>query len=107
MPAAVDNHPDQQLRPDPDRVIGRLFLPSSEPPHVHRAQDLIRRLLALDEATVSRMLPGRGISPVNVPSASVLIASAVSTCKPSVSCMTGAMAACLPCMVASTARAPA
>jgi len=57
MPAAVDRHPDQQLRPDPDRVIGRLFLPSAEPPHVHRAQDLIRRLLELDEATVSRMLP--------------------------------------------------
>jgi predicted GH43/DUF377 family glycosyl hydrolase len=57
MPATVRLHLDQSLAPDPDRVIGRLFLPSIEPPHVHRTQDLVRRVLDLDDATVSRLLP--------------------------------------------------
>jgi predicted GH43/DUF377 family glycosyl hydrolase len=56
MSATVRLHDDQQLRPDADRVIGRLFLPSIEPPHVHRAKDLVRRMLELDDATVSRLL---------------------------------------------------
>lgn len=56
MPASVRRHDDQQLRPDADRVIGRLFLPSIEPPHVHRTQDLVRRMLDLDDATVSELL---------------------------------------------------
>jgi predicted GH43/DUF377 family glycosyl hydrolase len=56
MSATVRLHDDQQLRPDADRVIGRLFLPSIEPPHVHRAQDLVRRMLDLDDATVSQLL---------------------------------------------------
>ncbi len=57
MSSTVSHHPDQHLRPDLERVIGRLFLPSSEPPHVHRAQDLVRRVLELDEAQVEALLP--------------------------------------------------
>jgi predicted GH43/DUF377 family glycosyl hydrolase len=53
----IRHHPDQHLAPDLERVIGRLFLPSSEPPHVHRAQDLVRRVLALDDAQVAELLP--------------------------------------------------
>ncbi|MCC6496850.1 MAG: glycosylase [Propionibacteriaceae bacterium] len=58
MPATVTHHQDQQLTPDPERVIGRLFLPSSEPPHVHRARDLVRRVLELDDSQVAALLPG-------------------------------------------------
>ncbi|MGV8848655.1 MAG: hypothetical protein ACOH16_03825 [Propionibacteriaceae bacterium] len=56
MSATVRRHDDQQLRPDADRVIGRLFLPSIEPPHVHRTHDLVRRMLDLDDATASQLL---------------------------------------------------
>jgi predicted GH43/DUF377 family glycosyl hydrolase len=54
----IRHHPDQHLVPDLERVIGRLFLPSVEPPHVHRAQDLVRRVLALDDARIDELLPG-------------------------------------------------
>ncbi|HEY3338065.1 MAG TPA: hypothetical protein VGK18_06150 [Propionicimonas sp.] len=57
MSSSITHHPDQHLVPDLERVIGRLFLPSSEPPHVHRAQDLVRRVLALDDAQVAALLP--------------------------------------------------
>lgn len=56
MSPTVRRHDDQQLGPDADRVIGRLFLPSIEPPHVHRTQDLVQRMLDLDDATVSELL---------------------------------------------------
>ena len=58
MPATVRRHSDQHLLPDPSRVIGRLFLPSSAPPHTRRAGDLLERLHALDEETVRELLPG-------------------------------------------------
>jgi predicted GH43/DUF377 family glycosyl hydrolase len=53
----ITHHPDQHLIPDLERVIGRLFLPSVEPPHVHRTQDLVRRVLELDDAEVAALLP--------------------------------------------------
>ena len=57
MSSTVTHHRDQQLRPNLERVIGRLFLPSSEPPHVHRAKDLVRRIMELDDAAVEALLP--------------------------------------------------
>jgi predicted GH43/DUF377 family glycosyl hydrolase len=54
MPATVRHHTGQELHPDPDRVVTRLFLPSSEPPHIHRSRDVITRVLALEDATVRR-----------------------------------------------------
>jgi predicted GH43/DUF377 family glycosyl hydrolase len=54
---SITHHPDQHLVPDLERVIGRLFLPSSEPPHVHRAQALVRRILDLDETEIETLLP--------------------------------------------------
>jgi len=53
----ITHHPDQHLVPDLERVIGRLFLPSVEPPHVHRTQDLVRRVLELEDAEVAALLP--------------------------------------------------
>jgi predicted GH43/DUF377 family glycosyl hydrolase len=58
MPGTVRLHSDQHLQPDLSRVIGRLFLPSAEPPHNRRARDLLDRLRSLDEETVNEMLPG-------------------------------------------------
>ncbi len=57
MSSTIRQHPDQHLVPDLERVIGRLFLPSVEPPHVHRTQDLVRRVLELDDAEVASLLP--------------------------------------------------
>jgi predicted GH43/DUF377 family glycosyl hydrolase len=56
MRATVRLHPEQHLEPDPDRVVARLFLPSLEPPHVHRARDILARVLSLDAATVTAEL---------------------------------------------------
>ncbi len=58
MSTTITQHPDQHLVPNLERVIGRLFLPSVEPPHVHRTQDLVRRVLELDDAQVDELLPG-------------------------------------------------
>ena len=49
-------HDAQQIQPDLDRVIGRLFIPGSVTPGVDRAANLARRVLSLDEAAVSRLL---------------------------------------------------
>lgn len=57
MRATLARHVDQVIHPDLDRVIGRLFLPSTEPPHVHRARDVMRRVLDLDDATVAELVP--------------------------------------------------
>ena len=57
MSTPITHHPDQHLVPDLERVIGRLFLPSVEPPHVHRTQDLVRRVLELEDAEVAALLP--------------------------------------------------
>lgn len=57
MSTTITHHADQHLVPDLERVIGRLFLPSVEPPHVHRTQDLVRRVLALDDAQIAELLP--------------------------------------------------
>lgn len=56
MATILVQHPGQHLEPDLDRVIGRLFLPSIEPPHVHRAHELVNRVLDLDAGTVSLAL---------------------------------------------------
>lgn len=56
MSATIEHHSDQVIRPDMDRVIGRLFLPSKEPPHVYRARELVRRVLDLDDATVAELV---------------------------------------------------
>ena len=52
MAPLLTTHPDQHLEPDPDRVIGRLFLPTAELPYVHRAQEIVARVLALDDDAV-------------------------------------------------------
>ena len=57
MSLTVRQYSGQRLRPDPDRVISRLFLPSVEPPHLHRAQQLVERVLAIDDDTVAELLP--------------------------------------------------
>ena len=57
MSLTVRQYSGQRLRPDPDRVISRLFLPSVEPPHIHRAQQLVERVLAIDDDTVAELLP--------------------------------------------------
>lgn len=57
MSPFLSAHPDQHLEPDPDRVIGRLFLPSELPP-VHRAQELVDRVLDLDADDVERLVAG-------------------------------------------------
>ena len=46
-----------ELRPDPARVIARLFLPGEEP-HLarSRAQEVVARVMALDEAEVDRLV---------------------------------------------------
>jgi predicted GH43/DUF377 family glycosyl hydrolase len=50
------HHLDAELRPDPSRVIARLFLPGEELPHGRsRAGAVVRRVLALPEADVERM----------------------------------------------------
>ncbi len=56
MAIVLSSHPDQHLDPDPDRVIGRLFLPNSELPYAHHAQQLVDRVLALDDASVQRVV---------------------------------------------------
>jgi predicted GH43/DUF377 family glycosyl hydrolase len=44
-----------ELRPDPARVVARLFLPGEEPHLAHsRAQEVVARVMALDEAEVDR-----------------------------------------------------
>jgi predicted GH43/DUF377 family glycosyl hydrolase len=46
------------LRPDPARVIARLFLPGEEPHLAHsRAQEVVARVMALDDAEVDRLVP--------------------------------------------------
>jgi predicted GH43/DUF377 family glycosyl hydrolase len=44
-----------ELRPDPARVVARLFLPGEEPHLAHsRAQEVVTRVMALDDAEVDR-----------------------------------------------------
>jgi predicted GH43/DUF377 family glycosyl hydrolase len=46
-----------ELRHDPARVVARLFLPGEEPHLAHsRAQEIVARVLALDEAEVDRLI---------------------------------------------------
>ena len=48
-----------ELRPDPARVVARLFLPGEEPHVAHsRAQEVVARVMALDEAEVDRLVAG-------------------------------------------------
>jgi predicted GH43/DUF377 family glycosyl hydrolase len=48
-----------ELRPDPTRVVARLFLPGEEPHVAHsRAQEVVARVMALDEAEVDRLVAG-------------------------------------------------
>ena len=45
------------LRPDPARVVARLFLPGEEPHVAHsRAQEVVARVMALDETEVDRLV---------------------------------------------------
>ncbi len=78
MTANIRLHSDQHLRPDRSRVIGRLFLPSTEPPHAGRARDLLERLRSLDEKTVTEMLPGvlKGFAPHHADLRGLLLANA-------------------------------
>ncbi len=78
MPATIRLHSDQHLWPDPSRVIGRLFLPSTEPPHTRRARDLLERLRGLDEETVKELLPGvlQGFGPHHSDLRGLLLANA-------------------------------
>lgn len=47
------------LRPDPARVVARLFLPGEEPHVAHsRAQEVVARIMALDEAEVDQLVAG-------------------------------------------------
>ncbi|MBI4900246.1 MAG: glycosylase [Actinobacteria bacterium] len=84
MTATVRLHTDQHLRPDPSRVIGRLFLPSTEPPHVGRARDLLDRLRRLDEQTVAEMLPAvlQGFGPHHADLRALLLANAAVLLEP-------------------------
>ena len=46
-----------EVRPDPARVVARLFLPGEEPLLAHsRAQEVVNRVMALDEAEVERLV---------------------------------------------------
>jgi predicted GH43/DUF377 family glycosyl hydrolase len=48
-----------ELLPDPARVVARLFLPGEEPHIAHsRAQEVVARVVALDEAEVDRLVAG-------------------------------------------------
>lgn len=48
-----------ELLPDPARVVARLFLPGEEPHVAHsRAQEVVARVMALDEADVDRLVAG-------------------------------------------------
>jgi predicted GH43/DUF377 family glycosyl hydrolase len=48
-----------ELLPDPARVLPRLFLPGEEPHLAHsRAQEVVARIMALDEAEVDRLVAG-------------------------------------------------
>jgi predicted GH43/DUF377 family glycosyl hydrolase len=49
------HHVDAELRPDPARVIGRLFLPGESAGGRSRAGGVVARVLALDEAEVLRL----------------------------------------------------
>ena len=47
------------LWPDPARVLARLFLPGEEPHVAHsRAQEVVARIMALDEAEVDQLVAG-------------------------------------------------
>ena len=46
-----------ELRPDPARVVARLFLPGEERTSPHsRAQEVVARVMALDEAEVGHLV---------------------------------------------------
>ncbi len=53
------HHSAAALRPQPDRVVGRLFLPGEElPPGPSRAAAVVQRVLALPEPQVEQMAAG-------------------------------------------------
>ena len=48
-----------EQRPDPARVVARLFLPGEEPHVAHsRAKEVVGRVMALDDAEVDRLVAG-------------------------------------------------
>ena len=50
---------EHAVRPDPARVIARLFLPGEEPHLAHsRAQEVVARVMALDDAEVEHLVAG-------------------------------------------------